>query len=70
MSHAVKSRRMGVTLKSVLGPKSFEELILKTMVNSGYGKMLKTWLIKGAWDAYNQEMIELGDSALRPSALR
>lgn len=65
LSHAVKSlvedRR---DAKKRFGSKSLEELILKTMVNSGYGKNAQNVVDKRTWDSYNQEMIELGDSAI------
>lgn len=65
LSHAVKSlvedRR---DAKKRFGSKSLEELILKTMVNSGYGKNAQNVVDKRTWDAYNQEMVELGDSAI------
>lgn len=65
LSHAVKSlvedRR---DAKKCFGSKSLEELILKTMVNSGYGKNAQNVVDKRTWDAYNQEMVELGDSAI------
>lgn len=65
LSHAVRSlvedRR---DAKKLFGSKSLEELILKTMVNSGYGKNAQNVVDKRTWDAYNQEMTELGDSAI------
>lgn len=65
LGHAVKrlveDRRVA---KQMFGTKSLEELIFKTMVNSGYGKNAQNVVDKTTWDAYNQEMTQLGDSAI------
>ncbi|HFU4376108.1 TPA: hypothetical protein ACGO85_002140 [Streptococcus suis] len=50
--------------KKRFGNKSLEELTFKTMVNSGYGKNAQNVVDKSTWDAYNQEMTQLGDSAI------
>lgn len=65
LAHAVKmlveDRRKA---KNLHGKKSLEELILKTMVNSIYGKNAQNVVDKTTWDAYSQEMTQLGDSAI------
>lgn len=50
--------------KDMLGKGSLEELILKVLANSGYGKNAQNVVDKTSWDAYSQSMIELGDSAI------
>ena len=50
--------------KAVCGSKSLEELILKTMVNSGYGKNAQNVVQKHTWSAYSREMVDLGCSAI------
>lgn len=42
--------------KAEHGKKSLEELILKTMVNSGYGKTAQNVVEKSTWSAYKDEM--------------
>ncbi len=65
LAHAVKmlveDRRKA---KKTHGKKSLEELILKTMVNAIYGKNAQNVVDKSTWDAYSQEMTQLGDSAI------
>ena len=46
------------------GKKSLEELILKTMVNSGYGKNAQNVVQKSTWTAFREEMEDLGCSAI------
>lgn len=46
------------------GKKSLEELILKTMVNSGYGKNAQNVVVKSSWTAFKDMMEELGCSAI------
>lgn len=43
---------------------SLEELILKTMVNSGYGKNAQNVIDKSSWSARTKEMEDLGASAI------
>lgn len=46
------------------GKKSPEEMILKTMVNSGYGKNAQNVVQKDTWSARNDAMEDLGCSAI------
>ena len=46
------------------GKKALEELILKTMVNSGYGKNAQNVIQKNTWCAYKDVMEVLGCSAI------
>ena len=46
------------------GKKSLEELILKTMVNSGYGKTAQNVVEKQTWTAFRDVMDSLGCSAI------
>lgn len=46
------------------GKKSLEELILKTMVSSGYGKTSQNVVPKHTWSAYKNIMEDLGCSAI------
>lgn len=46
------------------GKKSLEELILKTMVNSGYGKNAQNVVQKSSWTAYKDTMEDLGCSSI------
>lgn len=46
------------------GKKSLEELILKTMVNSGYGKNAQNVIQKQSWTAFKDCMQDLGCSAI------
>ena len=46
------------------GKKSLEELILKTMVNSGYGKTAQNVIEKQTWTAFRDVMDSLGCSAI------
>ena len=46
------------------GKGSLEELILKTMVNSGYGKNAQNVIQKSSWNAYKDLMEDLGCSAI------
>lgn len=46
------------------GKKSLEELILKVMVNAGYGKTAQNVIEKHAWSAYKDIMETLGCSAI------
>lgn len=57
----VKDRKLA---KTAHGKGSLEELILKTMVNSGYGKNAQNVIQKHTWSAYSQEMEDLGCSSI------
>lgn len=46
------------------GKKSLEELILKTMVNAGYGKNAQNVVQKQSWTAFRDLMEDLGCSAI------
>ena len=46
------------------GKKSLEELILKTMVNSGYGKNAQNVIQKQSWTAFKDMMEDLGCSSI------
>lgn len=46
------------------GKKSLEELILKTMVNSGYGKNAQNVVQKTSWTAFKNAMEDIGCSAI------
>ena len=50
--------------KEERGKGSLEELILKTMVNSGYGKNAQNVIQKQAWTAFRNQMEDLGCSAI------
>lgn len=50
--------------KAEYGKKSLEDLILKTMVNSGYGKVGQNVIDKRSWSAYSQKMESLGCSSI------
>lgn len=50
--------------KAEHGKKSLEELILKTMVNSGYGKNAQNVIQKQSWTAFKDMMEDLGCSAI------
>ena len=50
--------------KKEKGKGSLEELILKTMVNSGYGKNAQNVIQKTGWNAYKDLMEDLGCSAI------
>ena len=50
--------------KAEHGKKSLEELILKTMVNSGYGKNAQNVVQKSSWTAYKDAMEDLGCSSI------
>ncbi|MGF3113696.1 DNA polymerase, partial [Facklamia sp. P9177] len=50
--------------KDQCGNKSLEDLILKTMVNSGYGKNAQNVVSKTTWSAYKEEMESLGCSSI------
>lgn len=57
----VKDRKQA---KADHGKGALEELILKTMVNSGYGKNAQNVIQKSTWTAYNEEMEDLGCSSI------
>lgn len=61
VNQMVKDRRMA---QQMHGKKSLEELILKTMVNSGYGKIAQNVVEKNKWSAYKDEMENIGCSAI------
>ena len=50
--------------KELYGKKSFEQDFFKVLVNSVYGKNAQNVVNKSTWDAYHQEMVKLGDSAI------
>lgn len=50
--------------KAKHGKKSLEELILKVMVNSGYGKNAQNVIDKSSWSAFRDCMESLGCSAI------
>lgn len=50
--------------KKLYGKKSLEELILKTMVNSFYGKIAQNVIDKRTWNAYHDVMESLGISSV------
>lgn len=50
--------------KKEQGVKSLEELILKTMVNSGYGKNAQNVIVKSSWTALKDMMEDLGCSSI------
>ena len=50
--------------KAEHGKKSLEELILKTMVNSGYGKNAQNVVQKSSWTAFKDAMEDLGCSSI------
>lgn len=50
--------------KAEHGKKSLEELILKTMVNSGYGKIAQDVIQKETWTASSGQMVDIGPSAV------
>lgn len=52
------------TAKKVFGKGSIEELTLKTAVNSIYGKTAQDVAEQRAWDAHQQEMDNVGGSAI------
>lgn len=57
----VRDRR---TAQDWFGKKCLEELTLKTMVNSGYGKNAQNVIDKHSWSAFKEAMEALGDSAI------
>lgn len=50
--------------KKEIGKGKLEELILKTMVNSGYGKNAQNVVVKSSWTAFKDKMEDLGCSAI------
>lgn len=50
--------------KAEHGKKSLEEVILKTMVCSGYGKNAQNVIQKQSWSAFDKIMVDLGCSAI------
>jgi hypothetical protein len=65
LSHAViQLVRDRNRAKADHGKKSLEELILKTMVNSGYGKNAQNVIQKQSWTAFKDSMEDLGCSAI------
>lgn len=50
--------------KAAFGKKSLEELAVKTMANSGYGKTAQDVTGQNAWDAKAQQMGAVGGSAI------
>ena len=51
-------------VKAAFGKKSLEELAIKTMANSTYGKTAQDVAQQNAWDAYEQKMDAVGGSAI------
>lgn len=65
LSHAVRQLVQDRNrAKAEHGKKSLEELILKTMVNAGYGKTAQNVVKKHTWSAYKDSMEVLGCSAI------
>lgn len=74
LSNGQESRSLGAAVldlvldrskaQSSYGKKCLEELTLKTMVNSGYGKNAQNVIDKHSWSAYKEAMEALGDSAI------
>lgn len=50
--------------KELFGKKSLEELLIKTMTNSFYGKIAQSVVKKSTWSAYSQQMEDLGCSSV------
>ena len=57
----VNDRRLA---KRVYGKGSLPDLLLKIAVNSIYGKLAQSVIPKRTWDAFREEMVELGGSAI------
>ena len=69
LSHSVRTSVYNMVkdrkeAKQAHGKGSLEELTLKTMVNSGYGKIAQNVIDKHSWSAYTREMEELGCSGI------
>lgn len=65
LSHMVKQLVSDrAEAKAEFGKGSAEELILKMMVCSGYGKVAQNVMPKSSWDAHRETMQELGCSAI------
>lgn len=54
--------------KKVFGEDSLAETLLKTSVNSLYGKTAQDIIEKETWDAYRQAMVNIGGSAMTSPA--
>lgn len=54
--------------KKVFGEDSLPETLLKTAVNSLYGKTAQDIIEKETWDAYRQQMVNIGGSAMTSPA--
>ena len=54
--------------KKVYGEDSLAETLLKTAVNSLYGKTAQDIIEKETWDAYRQQMVNIGGSAMTSPA--
>ncbi len=52
------------TAKKVFGKDSLEQLLLKMSNNSSYGKVAQDVAPKKSWDAYNEQMAEIGGSPI------
>ena len=73
-SNGVESRSLGHAVRDLLvdrglaknlyGKGSLEELLLKTIANSGYGKVAQNVVRKQTWDAYVKDMVDLGCSSI------
>lgn len=53
-----------VTAKGVYGKKSLEELTIKVATNSCYGKLAQDVVDQNGWNAYSEEMENIGGSAV------
>ena len=72
--HSGDSRSLAVAVKQLVvdrnlakrnkGKGSLEELILKTMVSSGYGKTAQNVIEKHTWTVYKDMMVNLGCSSI------
>lgn len=72
--YSKESRSLAVAVKQLVvdrnhakkekGKGSLEELILKTMVNSGYGKTAQNVIQKSSWTAFKDVMEDLGCSSI------
>ena len=54
--------------KKVFGEGSLPEILMKTAVNSLYGKTAQDIIEKETWDAYRQQMVNIGGSAMTSPA--
>ncbi len=54
--------------KKVFGEGSLPEILMKTAVNSLYGKTAQDIIEKETWDAYRQQMVNIGGSSMTSPA--